>query len=138
MFTGDTFGISYDAMKSLPRGLLPTTPPSQFDPSALKQSVARIMDFAPERLYLTHYGEFIDPGAQLASFNRWIDQYVAVCERCDSTLEDYPEVLEQALLQQVMKGLGNSNDEALQRLVSHDTKLNAQGLAYWQGLRGNG
>jgi glyoxylase-like metal-dependent hydrolase (beta-lactamase superfamily II) len=137
MFTGDTFGISYDAMKSLPRGLLPTTPPSQFDPSALKQSVARIMEFAPERLYLTHYGEFGNPGAQLASFNQWIDQYVAVCESCDSTRDDYAEVLEQALLHQVMNGLGNRNDEALQRLVSYDTKLNAQGLAHWQSLRRN-
>ncbi|MCG6888871.1 MAG: MBL fold metallo-hydrolase [Gammaproteobacteria bacterium] len=138
MFTGDTFGISYDAMKVLPRGLLPTTPPSQFDPSALKESVARIMNFAPERLYLTHYGEFSDPAAQLASFNQWIDQYVAVCESCSGTGDDYAAVLEQALLQQVMKGLGNGTDEALQRLLSHDIKLNAQGLAHWWGLRPDG
>ena len=138
MFTGDTFGISYDAMKSLPRGLLPTTPPSQFDPPALKQSVARIMDFAPERLYLTHYGEYIDPAAQLASFNQWIDEYVAVCEGCDSASEDYAEVLQQTLLQQVMHGLCDGGDDAtLQRIVSHDMTLNAQGLAHWRGLHGN-
>jgi len=135
VFTGDTFGISYDAMKSLPRGLLPTTPPSQFDPSALRQSVARIMEFAPERLYLTHYGEFLDPAAQLASFDQWIDQYVAVCEKYDSAGEDYAKDLEQALLQQVMVGLGDSADESLQRLVSHDIRLNAQGLAHWQAQR---
>jgi hypothetical protein len=101
--------------------------------------VARILDFAPERLYLTHYGEFIDPAAQLASFNQWIDQYVAVCNSCDSAADDYAEVLEQALLQQVMNGLsdsdGDATDESLQRIVSHDIKLNAQGLAHWQGQR---
>jgi len=128
-------------MKSLPRGLLPTTPPSQFDPPALKKSVARILDFAPERLYLTHYGEFIDPAAQLASFNQWIDQYVAVCNSCDIAADDYAEILEQALLQQVMNGLsdglcdsdGDAAIESLQQIVSHDMKLNAQGLAHWQG-----
>ena len=131
VFTGDTFGISYDAMKSLPRGLLPTTPPSQFDPPALKNSLQRIMEFAPERLYLTHYGEFVNPGAQLASFHRWIDQYVAVCEACDSAAADYAEVIEQTLLQQVLLGLGAETDEALKRVVSHDITLNAQGLAHW-------
>ena len=131
VFTGDTFGISYDAMKSLPRGLLPTTPPSQFDPPALKKSVQRIMEFAPERLYLTHYGEFVNPGTQLASFLRWIDQYVAVCEGCDSAAADYAEVIEKTLLQQILLGLGAETDAALKRVVSHDITLNAQGLAHW-------
>ena len=96
------------------------------------------MDFAPERLYLTHYGEYIDPAAQLASFNQWIDEYVAVCEGCDSASEDYAEVLQQTLLQQVMHGLCDGGDDAtLQRIVSHDMTLNAQGLAHWRGLHGN-
>ena len=131
VFTGDTFGVSYDAMKSLPRGLLPSTPPSQFDPPALKKSLQRIMEFAPERLYLTHFGEFVNPLAQLDSFHRWIDQYVAVCEACDSAAADYAEVIEQTLLQQVLLGLGAETDEALKRVVSHDITLNAQGLAHW-------
>ena len=118
-------------MKSLPRGLLPTTPPSQFDPPALKKSVQRIMEFAPERLYLTHYGEFVNPGTQLASFLRWIDQYVAVCEGCDSAAADYAEVIEKTLLQQILLGLGAETDAALKRVVSHDITLNAQGLAHW-------
>ena len=132
VFTGDTFGISYDAMKSLPRGLIPTTPPVQFDPPALKQSVARIMSFAPERLYLTHYGEFVDPGAQLDSFNQWIDQYVAASGTCDSSQPDYEERLEETLLQEIMTGLGDVVDESMRSVVSHDVTLNAQGLAHWR------
>jgi hypothetical protein len=89
------------------------------------------MEFAPERLYLTHYGEFVNPGAQLDSFHRWIDQYVAVCEGCDSAAADYAEVIEQALLQQVMHGLEEETNAALKRVVSHDIRLNAQGLAHW-------
>ncbi len=138
VFTGDTFGISYDAMKSLPRGLIPTTPPVQFDPPALKQSVARIMSFAPERLYLTHYGEFVDPGAQLDSFNQWIDQYVAVTEAQDCAQSDFEKLLEETLLKEVMTGLGDVDDLSLRSVVSHDVTLNAQGLAYWRRKSLNG
>lgn len=132
MFTGDTFGISYDAMKKLPRGLLPTTPPTQFDPPALRHSIARIMEFRPERLYLTHYGEFVDPAAQLASFDQWIDEYVNACESGDGENPGFIEELEQDLLQRVMLGLGAGTDEALQRVIGHDMRLNAQGLAHWR------
>ena len=132
VFTGDTFGISYDSMKALPRGLLPTTPPTQFDPPALRQSIARIMEFAPDRLYLTHYGEFVDPAAQLESFDRWIDQYVAVSGAHDSSAADFAEKVERDLLQQVIHGLDAAADESLQRVVAHDVRLNAQGLAYWR------
>jgi len=132
VFTGDTFGISYDAMKALPRGLLPTTPPTQFDPPALRRSIARIMEFRPERLYLTHYGEFLDPAAQLASFDQWIDEYVDACGEGDGMAPDFAENLERDLLQRVMNGLGAGADESLQRVIGHDIHLNAQGLAYWR------
>jgi len=132
VFTGDTFGISYDAMKTLPRGLLPTTPPTQFDPPALRSSIARIMEFRPERLYLTHYGEFLDPAAQLASFDQWIDEYVDACGAGDSLAPDFAENLEHDLLQRVMNGLGAGADESLKRIIGHDIRLNAQGLAYWR------
>jgi glyoxylase-like metal-dependent hydrolase (beta-lactamase superfamily II) len=136
VFTGDTFGISYDSMKSLPRGLLPTTPPTQFDPPALRRSIARIMEFRPERLYLTHYGEFLDPASQLASFDQWIDEYVDACGSGDSSAPDFVEILERDLLQRVMSGLGEGNDESLRSVIGHDIRLNAQGLAYWRNSSG--
>jgi len=131
VFTGDTFGISYDGMKTLPRGLLPTSPPTQFDPPALRQSIARIMEFRPERLYLTHYGEFTDPAAQLASFDQWVDEYVAATIAGDCAAPDFVEKLEQGLLRRIMSGLG-SDDESLRRIVGADVRLNAQGLAHWR------
>jgi glyoxylase-like metal-dependent hydrolase (beta-lactamase superfamily II) len=132
VFTGDTFGISYDAMKALPRGLLPTTPPTQFDPPALRRSIARIMEFRPERLYLTHYGEFANPAAQLASFDQWIDEYVDACGSGDSAAPDYVDNLERDLLQRVMLGLGEDADASLRRVIGMDMRLNAQGLAHWR------
>jgi glyoxylase-like metal-dependent hydrolase (beta-lactamase superfamily II) len=130
MFTGDTFGISYAPMKQLARGLIPTTPPSQFDPAALRQSITRIMSFAPQRLYLTHYGEFNNPGAQLDSFERWIDQYVELGRTFSPDDPDCATNLEQALSELIMSTLGD--DESLCRILRNDISLNAQGITHWR------
>jgi glyoxylase-like metal-dependent hydrolase (beta-lactamase superfamily II) len=138
VFTGDTFGICYDDMKVLARGLLPTTPPTQFDPPALRQSVARIMEFKPQRLYLTHYGELADPGAQVDSFNQWIDLYIGLSRQFELDAPDYETDLEQALLQLVMQTLCDDPDPALRRILQNDISLNAQGLAIWRRRNADG
>ena len=138
MFTGDTFGISYAPMKAMARGLVPTTPPSQFDPPALRRSIARIMEYSPERLYLTHYGEFVDPQAQLDSFQRWIDDFVELARQYDPAADDGEARLEQALEQLIMDNLGAGADESLRRILRNDITLNAQGLAHWRGQSADG
>jgi glyoxylase-like metal-dependent hydrolase (beta-lactamase superfamily II) len=132
VFTGDTFGISYTPMKQLARGLIPTTPPVQFDPPALQQSISRIMSFNPSRLYLTHYGEFVDPAAQVSSFNQWIDEYVDLCRQMDSSAAGYARSLEQALQGLILKGLAGDDNAMLGRILQTDIRLNAQGLAHWR------
>ena len=132
IFTGDTFGLGYDAMKGLPRGLIPTTPPSQFDPPALRDSIARLADYRPERLYLTHYGVFEDPLAQVPSFYRWIDQYVELCENLRPDDDAGVARLETELEGMLREGLaaGDAEDE-IARVLKADIRLNAQGLAWW-------
>ncbi len=131
VFTGDTFGISYAPMKTLQRGLLPTTPPSQFDPEALHASVDRIMGFAPRRLYLTHYGEYLDPAAQVASFHAWIEHYVALCRDHADAGDDFEAALQSALETEVMSALPDNREPALPRILDNDLRLNAQGLGHW-------
>lgn len=132
IFTGDTFGLGYDAMKDLPRGLIPTTPPSQFDPPALHDSIDRLAGYRPERLYLTHYGEFENPLAQVPSFHRWIDQYVELCESLRPDDDAGVDRLEAGLARMLLEGLnaGDAEDE-IARVLKVDIRLNAQGLAYW-------
>ena len=132
VFTGDTFGLSYAPMKQLVRGLIPTTPPVQFDPPALHQSIARIMSFNPARLYLTHYGEVVNPAAQVARFNQWIDEYVDLCRQQDSAAADYETSLEQALQELIFEGLDVADDTLLRKILQTDIRLNAQGLAHWR------
>ncbi|HEX7062657.1 MAG TPA: MBL fold metallo-hydrolase, partial [Woeseiaceae bacterium] len=61
VFTGDSFGISYREFDTA-RGpfIFPTTTPVQFDPEKAHEAIDRIMSFAPERVYLTHYSEVRD------------------------------------------------------------------------------
>ena len=132
IFSGDTFGISYDAMKTLERGLVPTTPPTQFDPQALHESVARIMSYQPDTLYLTHYGEFDNPAAQVDSFNRWIDAYVEFCKKENPTDPQNDAAFETALGDMTMNGLGaDATGNGVARVLKNDIRLNAQGLAHW-------
>ena len=132
IFTGDTFGISYAVMKQLDRGLIPTTPPTQFDPQALHESVARIMSFSPTRLYLTHYGEFENPAAQVASFNQWIDAYVELSGRVNPTLPETDKAFETALGEMILSGLGGSDAHGeIAGVLKTDIRLNAQGLSHW-------
>ena len=139
VFTGDTFGISYTSMKELPRGLIPTTPPNQFDPPELRRSVARIMEFEPRRLYLTHYGEFENPGAQVDSFNRWIDQYVDISHRYDSESVELERELEDDLTHSILDALCDAeNGPELQRILRNDINLDAQGLAHWRRNNAHG
>ena len=132
IFSGDTFGISYDSMKPLERGLVPTTPPTQFDPQALHESVARIISYQPATLYLTHYGAFDNPAAQVDSFNRWIDAYVEFCEKENPTDPQNDGDFETALGEMIMDGLDvDTNGNEVARVLKNDIRLNAQGLAYW-------
>lgn len=132
VFTGDTFGISYAAMKLRPRGLLPSTPPTQFDPQPLHESVTRIMSFNPAKLYLTHYGEFNNPTAQVTSFHRWIDAYVDLCEQENPALESADEAFENALGKMILSEVDGGDARAeIARVLKIDIRLNAQGLAHW-------
>ena len=139
VFTGDTFGISYNSMKNLHRGLIPTTPPVQFDPDALHQSIERIMEFKPEKLYLTHFGEYLDPARQLASFNHWIDDYVKICRQVKPDDDAGEQALQQALAACVMAQLADcANLDEVERVLQTDIKLNAQGLTHWWRTTQNG
>ena len=92
------------------------------------------MELEPERLYLTHYGEYVNPTAQLGSFDQWIDQYVEISSAHGRGTAEYEDILERDLVQQVMNGLEITDNPDLQRLLQHDMRLNAQGLAYWRRM----
>ncbi|PPJ41470.1 MULTISPECIES: MBL fold metallo-hydrolase [unclassified Pseudoxanthomonas] len=134
-FTGDTFGLSYRELDG-PQGafILPTTTPVQFEPAALKASIARMVERAPEAMYLTHYGPVSDVPRLAQALYEQIDAMVAIADSCDGRADRHRCLtagltalyLERAHALQVPLA-----DEDVERILAMDIELNAQGLGVW-------
>ena len=131
IFSGDTFGFAYSPFKTVTRGVIPTTSPIHFDPVALVASIDRLLSYRPRRMYLTHYGELIDPSSHGDSLKRWVVQFVEVCERI-SPDDDSGSKLEQELMRLVKTELNQEiQDSQIEQLITFDIRLCAQGLLHW-------
>jgi glyoxylase-like metal-dependent hydrolase (beta-lactamase superfamily II) len=135
-FTGDTFGISYREFDDASGPFMyPTTTPVQFDPPALRSSVARMLAERPERMYLTHYGmiEGRIPEAAAAMLEA-VDGHVAVA-RAAPEGPGRQAAIRAGLAGQLVgllarRGWKGTREEALQAFAV-DLDLNAQGLEVW-------
>ena len=134
-FTGDTFGLSYRELDG-PDGvfILPTSTPVQFEPVALKASIARMLSYAPEGMYLTHYGRVGEVPRLAKALYEQIDAMVAIADACDGRADRHRCIaaalsalyLERAHAQHVPLA-----DEDVLSLLAMDIELNAQGLGVW-------
>ena len=138
-FTGDTFGLSYREFDT-PQGmwLLPTTTPTQFDPTALRTSIERMLAQQPQRMYFTHYGCLVNIAALGRDLLAQLDAVVALGERTRlqalGTADRHAALKEglTALYLQRLHGLGNTLPrEHVLELLTMDIELNAQGMAGW-------
>jgi len=134
-FTGDTFGLSYREFDG-PQGpfLMPTTTPVQFEPQAWMQTLDRLLSFAPERMFLTHYG-CVENVPQLAeSLRAGLQRYQALAHDT-AQAPDRHAVLFEALMGDALTqlaALASPVDAATARkLLNFDIELNAQGLEFW-------
>lgn len=135
-FTGDTFGISYREFDDASGPFMyPTTTPVQFDPPALRASVARMLAERPERMYLTHYGmiEGRIPEAAAAMLAA-VDGHVAVA-RGASPGPGRQAAIRAGLAAQLLellarRGWKGTREEALAAFAT-DLDLNSQGLEFW-------
>jgi glyoxylase-like metal-dependent hydrolase (beta-lactamase superfamily II) len=136
-FTGDTFGLSYRELDSETGAfMLPTTTPVQFEPEALKASIARMLDFDPDGMYLTHYGRVAPPVALAAALVEQIDAMVAIAgarselsgaARHAAMCADLSELY---ATRAAAHGCRQSRAEVIE-LLAMDIELNAQGLGVW-------
>jgi glyoxylase-like metal-dependent hydrolase (beta-lactamase superfamily II) len=132
MFTGDTFGLSYPELAS-PRGafILPTTTPVQFEPDALEASIDRLLGFAPDAMYLTHYSRVTDVPRLAATLRRQIRQLVALARAEDGRPERGRHLragVEQLFLAWVGEHETKLALPRVRELLALDVELNAQGL----------
>ena len=132
MFTGDTFGLSYPELAS-PKGafILPTTTPVQFEPDALEASIDRLLGFAPDAMYLTHYSRVTGAPRLAAALRRQILQLVALARAEDGRPERGRRLragVEQLFLAWALEHGTPLPVPTVRELLALDVELNAQGL----------
>lgn len=137
-FTGDTFGLSYRGFDVDGRAwLLPTTTPVQFEPDALKATVARLLAAEPVAMQLTHYGRIGGNPAEVrrlaADLLAQVDDIVALAEALRAA-PDRHQQLKAGLMAGYLGRLrahGHPAGADAADWLAMDAELNAQGLAVW-------
>lgn len=132
IFTGDTFGLSYREFDTAAGPwIMPTTTPTQFDPSQLKASIVRMMQYRPRRLYLTHYSE-VEQCARLANdMYDAIDVFAQMARTVGFDLRRLRFEMRSWALTGLRQHGVKLSDEAIDAILGKDFELNAAGLAAW-------
>ncbi|MDG2523787.1 MBL fold metallo-hydrolase [Stenotrophomonas sp. HITSZ_GD] len=134
-FTGDTFGLSYRELDSAQGPfILPTSSPVQFEPEAMRASIARMLAHDPAAMYLTHYGRVAPPAALGRALIEQIDAMAALARSCDDRPDRHRclvAALTELYLERAHAHAVPLDDAAVTRVLAMDIELNAQGLASW-------
>jgi glyoxylase-like metal-dependent hydrolase (beta-lactamase superfamily II) len=134
IFTGDTFGISYrdfDGADSI--HIFPTTTPVQFDPDALKASIARLVALEPENAYLTHYGRIGDIESNAKVLVEQINAMVDIALQHADAADRHARIAESLadLYAPRASAISGRPEADARELLAMDIELNAQGLGVW-------
>lgn len=138
-FTGDAFGISYRELDTAAGPFIfPTTTPVQFDPPAMKATIARMLAMRPQTMYLTHYGPVTGIDRLAADLCRRVDQIVLLAQ----SLADAPDrhaalcaALREGYIAAAQHHGVRLGAEAISAVLQMDIELNAQGLGVWLDSR---
>ncbi|SHG54575.1 MBL fold metallo-hydrolase [Ornithinibacillus halophilus] len=139
MFTGDTVGVRYPQLHRAGVELfLPTTSPNHFDPEAMKESINRILDKSPDRIYFGHFGMTEKTTAALMQVFEWIDVFVEEGEQVIAEGKGY-DVLAVRMLNRVrehLRDLGIPDDHEGYIIINLDMQICALGIIdYFQKLK---
>ncbi|MGH8446522.1 MAG: MBL fold metallo-hydrolase [Solimonas sp.] len=134
-FTGDTFGLSYREFDTAAGPfIMPTTTPVQFEPEAWRRTLERLMSYAPEAMYLTHYGGVGDVPRLAQELRQGIARYELIATELADAQDRHAQLV-RALTADVLAALHGHGcelpDAAIRRLLANDLELNAQGLGVW-------
>lgn len=135
IFSGDCFGISYREFDVDGRAFIyPTTTPVQFEPQAAHDTIDRLMALAPERVFLTHFGEVTDLPRLSTDLHDLLDAFVAIAEGATPGTQRHPAI--RAGLTTCLTGRLRAHgcrlpEPEILALLENDIELNAQGLGVW-------
>ncbi|ALT76347.1 MBL fold metallo-hydrolase [Paucibacter sp. KCTC 42545] len=138
-FSGDTFGLSYREFDCALNGawIMPSSTPVQFEPEPLRQSILRMLSYAPRQICLTHYsrvGQDGDLARLSALLLRQIDEMEDLALATPPSADRHEKLkaglAEIYLHHLAAHGSGLSVAQQLE-LLHMDIELNAQGLGVW-------
>jgi len=137
IFTGDSFGIAYGALQyGATPYIFTAATPTEFDPHEARKSVARILSYTPEQVYLGHYGAHGNVAQLATQLLRTIDRCEEIMEegassnREDRALQDWiRDRIHEVTFEEIARCGLPVNEETLVWL-NPDIMLNAQGLYY--------
>jgi glyoxylase-like metal-dependent hydrolase (beta-lactamase superfamily II) len=129
-FVGDTAGIRLQ-----PEGyVLPPTPPPDIDLEAWRGSLARIREWRPETLFLTHFGPSDAPAAHLAALEDHLEVAAGLARDSlarEGTDEDREAWFTEAIRRELRRRMGEGDVHAYE--VAGRFDLSWRGLArYWR------
>ena len=134
-FTGDTFGLSYREFDTNKGAfILPTSTPVQFEPDALKTSIARMLEREPRQMFLTHYSRVTDVTHLARDLYEQIDAMVAIAQAHATDADRHARIADDlaALYASRAQAHGCGFDAAqVRELLAMDIELNTQGLEVW-------
>lgn len=131
VFTGDAAGIRYDqlAREGIPF-YIPATSPNQFHPKMMKDSIQKIMEYKPDKLFFGHYGMSENPDQAVSMVLNWLDIYIEELEK-NATPEDLESVLKEKTTH-ALDQLGVSRTHSVYDQIFVDLRVNAQGLIHFK------
>jgi glyoxylase-like metal-dependent hydrolase (beta-lactamase superfamily II) len=134
-FPGDTFGLSYREFDT-DKGafILPTTTPVQFEPDALHASIDRMLGYAPEQMFLTHYSRVTDASRLAHDLHEQIDAMVAIAHKHAQDTQRHERITADLADLYTSRAQAHGcalSAEQVHELLAMDIELNAQGLEVW-------
>jgi len=135
IFSGDTLGLAYPELRSeTGRYGLPSTSPSQFDPEALRRSIARLLALRPRVAYLTHFGAITRVAEHADMVLRQADRMVQLARSLPNSADrgiGLRESLASLYLTELAAAGVNLPPARAGEILANDVELNAQGLEAW-------
>ncbi|MBV1861461.1 MAG: MBL fold metallo-hydrolase, partial [Nannocystaceae bacterium] len=135
VFTGDAFGLVYPRLQGKGLFALPSTSPTDFDASAAKASVDRIVATGAKTAYLTHCGGVTDVAGVAEQLHPQLDRYGAIVEeafasdRDDAGIDAFCREQVDALFTDLLNAHGLESAQT-RKLLTMDIDLNGQGIAF--------
>jgi len=135
IFSGDTFGVSYREFDTASGAFIfPTTTPVQFDPDAAHASIERLMSYAPNAIFLTHYSRVQELERLAGDMHECLDAFVRLAEDCEDA-EQRTQSMRLRMAEYLNARLdahGVARDARMRdALLDPDVVLNVQGLEVW-------